>query len=123
MIIRMLLVASALGILVLILRGSGSARQTALRRLAGTAFTLAWITAVLAPDAVTRLAKLVGVGRGADLVLYALVVVVLALAVGVHQRLVRMEERISALVREIAIRDAQKQTGQGEFRAPESHHA
>jgi hypothetical protein len=105
-IIRLLLVASALALLVLLFRGSGIVRQRAVRRLAALAFVAAWITAVLAPDVVTRLANAVGVGRGTDLVLYVLVVVVIAVAVGIQQRFARLEERISALVRELALRDA-----------------
>ena len=73
MIIKVLLIAAALGFAVLVLREKVPGQQEALRRAAGLLVVLAGIVAVLWPDLTTTAANAVGVGRGTDLVLYLLV--------------------------------------------------
>lgn len=106
MIIKTLLILSVLAVLVHVARGRATGRQLALRRLAGVAFSLAWIVAVIAPDLVTRLANLVGVGRGADLVLYVLAVAFLITTIGQRQHLLDVENNVARLTRELAILEA-----------------
>ena len=55
------------------------AKQLAVRRLLVIAFGLFAVLTVLFPGTLTRVAHLMGVGRGADLLLYATVLVLLGL--------------------------------------------
>lgn len=64
-------------------------------------------TAVLFPGLVTSVAKLVGVGRGADLVLYVVAVVVMYLVVNTHLRMRDLERSITELVRQQALDTAE----------------
>lgn len=108
MIIRLLLIASVLAMLVVMLRATGSARQMAIRRIALLCFAAAWVAAVLSPSALTSAANVAGVGRGTDLLLYVLVVAVLLMAVGLNQRIGRLEERLLRLTRELALQSAER---------------
>ena len=106
MIIKVLLVLSIVAVAIVVMRGEGSARRTALGRLASLAFVACGVLAVLAPDLVTKLANAVGVGRGTDLVLYALVVAFLFSTVAVRRRFRHQDDRIAQLTRELALRSA-----------------
>ncbi len=72
------------------------------------ALSMAWVATVIEPDILTTMAHWVGVGRGTDLLLYALVVVVLMLGIGIHKRFVRLEDRVVQLTRELAIAEAHR---------------
>ena len=61
--------------------------------------------AVVKPEWTTRVAAVVGIGRGADLMLYLLIIVFLAACLYVYHRIVRFEASISTLVRHIALQD------------------
>jgi len=78
---------------------SQSSRTRAVWTLLGLVFTVFAIVAIIFPDATNWVAHLVGIGRGADLLLYGLVVVVLAIVV--QQGLYRQSEqrRFAKLVR------------------------
>lgn len=108
MIIRLFLIGAVLICAFLAMRGTGSSHQLAVRRMTLLAFTGAWIVAVLFPDLLTRIAVIVGVGRGTDLLLYGLVVSVLLMAIGVYQRFARLEARLEDLIRELAILGASR---------------
>jgi hypothetical protein len=58
---------------------------------------------IVFPGLVTAVANAVGVGRGADLVLYVMVVVSVFVWVGVYRRLHDMEARFVELSRNIAL--------------------
>jgi len=107
MIIKILLIGAVLLISVYVLRGPLSGRHLVLRRLAGLCFAGAWIIAVLAPDALTRAANLVGVGRGTDLVLYVLAVAFVFNAIAQAQHVRRLSERLDALTRALALHTAE----------------
>jgi hypothetical protein len=69
---------------------------------------------IVVPDLSTKVAELAGVGRGADLVIYlGFVGVAFALAV-LYLRLRATEERLTEVVRSIAILNAQDTTQEGE---------
>lgn len=107
MIIKILLIGSVLLIAVWVLRGPLSGRHLALRRIAGLCFAGAWIIAVLAPDAVTRAANLVGVGRGTDLVLYVLAVAFVFNTMAQAQHFRNLDERVTTLTRVLALHSAE----------------
>ena len=64
-----------------------------------TVFWLAVAVAFVTPESLTKLANLLGIGRGADLVLYVAVVVVFYLMFRIFVRLEKMEKEITKVVR------------------------
>jgi len=70
-----------------------------------------WVLAIVAvwvPDFLTHLANLVGIGRGADLVLYVSVVIVFYFIFRIILRLEKIERNITKLTRQKAISEAVK---------------
>jgi len=67
---------------------------------------------VLRPQLSNDVARLVGVGRGADLALYIWIVVSLLLLANIHFRLRSQKAMITHLTREIAIHEAEKRNAQ-----------
>lgn len=105
MLIKVFLIASVVAATLFLIRGGTSGRHLAIRRLTALAFVSCWVLAVIAPDLVTRVANLMGVGRGTDLVLYVLVVAFLFATVAQRQHLGELDNRIAQLTRELALRD------------------
>ena len=101
--IKAVLIVGLVGFSVIELRGKGTAGHLALRRLIALLILLLGVTAIVFPNLVTKLANLVGVGRGTDLVLYALVLAFLFSTVGLYQRMKRLEDRYVDLARSVAI--------------------
>ena len=103
MIIQIVLMAgltAALAFAVLQRRVSSAiAFTSALASVAGMYF-------VLLPDQANRLAHYVGVGRGADLILYVWLIISLILSVHLHIKLLKQQKAITDLARELAIRSA-----------------
>lgn len=67
-----------------------------------------WSTAILTvfyPDFTTYLAKLLGIGRGADVVLYSAVVILFYLVFRLHVLLENIRHDITKLVRQIALQE------------------
>ena len=58
---------------------------------------------VWAPNETTRLAALLGVGRGADLIMYLWVVITLALIVLLYLKIVRLSHKVTQLTRANAL--------------------
>ncbi|HWM00654.1 MAG TPA: DUF2304 domain-containing protein [Nocardioidaceae bacterium] len=109
MIIQVFLIGSVVAVLLYLMRSTNTARHLAVRRLAGIGFASCWAVAVIAPDVVTEVANVMGVGRGTDLVLYVLVVTFLFATVAQHQHRRDVEERLAQLTRELALRSAVSQ--------------
>ena len=106
MMIKVILIAATIVFAGFILRNSGNSRLLAVRRLVGLAFVLAAVAAVLFPDALTWVANLVGVHRGTDLLLYGSIVVFLFTMASAYQRIHHLEDQITRLARESALRAA-----------------
>jgi hypothetical protein len=62
---------------------------------------------VIAPDLSTALAHAVGIGRGVDVVLYPLVIWLVRESFVARRRRLEDEERLTKLVRELALRTTQ----------------
>ena len=81
-------------------------------RLATRLFILAQLGAgvvlVLFPELANRVAALVGVGRGADLMLYLLLLAVYAGALLILAKFRRLEREITDLTRKIALYEADR---------------
>lgn len=107
MLIQILLVLAVVALLFLFVRSSGAVYVQASKRIALVLFALANIYAVMRPDDLTTVARLLGVGRGTDLVLYALVVAFMAGMFSFYQRFRIVDRRYTELARTVAIREAE----------------
>lgn len=105
-IIQLLLVA---GIVIIVgwLFLTRGAKQLAVRRLLVLAFAVFAVLTVLFPQVLSRVANLVGVGRGADLLLYATVLVLLGFLALQEARTKAAEKRTTYLARRLAIDEAE----------------
>ncbi len=106
MIIKLLLILSALGALGWLIRSQNSAHRLLATRLAGVVVAGSWIVAVLNPELLTHLGNVMGVGRGTDLLLYVLVVVFTFTTVGSYQRARQLDEQVTQLSRALALMGA-----------------
>lgn len=100
MIIRILLLAGLVGIGWFVFL-----RRNKLPFHIMTVFALlaAGVVAVLAPETTDDLAKLVGVGRGADLVTYLAIIVVMFVLLHYYSKFVELQRKLTELAREMAI--------------------
>ncbi len=101
-----LLVLPLLGIAVLATVVAIARRRVAFR--IGVGWVFVWLAAAAAiadPDILVRIAHLLGIGRGADLVLYLSILFTLVAFFLVYLRFRRLDEQITILVRQLAIRD------------------
>lgn len=103
MIIRIVLLVAILVVSAFLVRSTSNAKNVALRRLLLLGFVLIAFVTVIFPDLTTQAANWVGVGRGADLLLYLLVIAFLGYAVASFRRMNHFENRITDLSRELAI--------------------
>lgn len=70
-----------------------------------------WIFALIAifyPEETTRLARLMGIGRGVDIVIYASIAILFYLVFRLHVYLETIHSEISALIREISLKELKK---------------
>jgi len=107
MLIKILLILAVLVLLVFFLRHHGTSRSGATVKLGFALFVVLGVLAVILPDQVSRLAQLVGVGRGTDLVLYMLVVAFGFATINTYLRFKELELRYARLARAIALRGAE----------------
>ena len=90
----------------MMLRTPGGARHQAGRRLATLAFVAFAIFTIAFPSVMTAIAHRVGVGRGTDLLLYAMVIAFLAQILSSFRRNSARERQITHLARRIALDNA-----------------
>jgi hypothetical protein len=106
-IIKILLVVALTGAAVMLVRGRPTALNLLVRRSLTLAVIVGGILAVLFPGALTAIATAVGVGRGADLVLYVLSVTFLFVSISLYLRLGQLHDRQVELARRYAIMEAE----------------
>ncbi|GAA6527297.1 DUF2304 domain-containing protein [Intrasporangium sp. DVR] len=105
-VIQILLIAATLALAWRLLAGTGQ-RTQAVRRLGLLVLAGLAIYSIIDPSKTwTGLAKFLGVGRGADLILYGLVVAFLGFVVTTFKRFRDMEIRYTRLARRIALDEA-----------------
>src|SRR5690554_153740 len=92
------------------LRGGG-ARHQALQRIFLVLFIVAAGSSVFAPQVWTFAARLLGVGRGADLLLYITVLAFLGFVATTYRRFRRIERDMTELARQVALQGAQAPKG------------
>ncbi|HEX8972936.1 DUF2304 domain-containing protein [Oryzihumus sp.] len=105
LLIQVLLIAVVIVVAARLLRGQG-ARTQAIRRLGLLVFAAFAVWSILVPGVWTRIAHVVGVGRGTDLVLYALVVAFLSFTLTTYLRFRDFEARYTKLARRLALDEA-----------------
>ena len=102
--IQILLIAGTLAISWRLLMSYGQ-RAQALRRLGLIVLAAFAVWSILDPSVWTRIALKVGIGRGADLILYGLVVAFFGFVVTTFRRFRDMEGRYTRLARQLALRE------------------
>ena len=106
MLIQVILVAAVVVVTVLRTRSTANARHQAIRRLLLVAFVIGAVLAILFPEWLTFVANLLDVGRGTDLLLYALVIAFVSFIATSHRRTNQLERKITVLTRELGLAEA-----------------
>lgn len=106
MIIRAILIISTIWIAWYFLSSRGTSRSNAFKKVLLVGFVVAAIIAILVPEGLTTLAQLLGVGRGTDLLVYALVQVVAFQLFNTYAKDKQNQKQIVELARKIAILEA-----------------
>ena len=106
MLSQWILVAAFVSVGFYLLKARRSSNQQAIRRLFIVIALIAGLLAVLFPEYTNTLAGLVGVGRGADLLLYAFVVLGLFYAVYQYRRQLWQEKVNTDLARALTLTQA-----------------
>lgn len=81
-------------------------RQGAVRVWEAIAWSTVWVAAAIVvarPEATSEVAQFLGVGRGADLILYAAMITLLVLVFQLHIAHHRLERQLTELVRKQAL--------------------
>ncbi len=106
--IQVLLIASIVALLVYLLRSRTNAKARAWVKVGYVAFVLAGVYAVLRPNETTVVAHWVGVDRGTDLMLYALIMAFCFTTLSTYMRFKDLELRYARLTRALALQAAQE---------------
>ncbi|HET8958066.1 MAG TPA: DUF2304 domain-containing protein [Microcella sp.] len=106
LIIKVLLISVFILFAIVLIVPMRGARQTAVRRLILVAAFIAAIVAIAFPQLLNDVAVLLGVGRGADLVLYVLVVVFIGNAMAQAAQNRQLQREITEIARTVAIEQA-----------------
>lgn len=94
---------------VAVLITSAAMSRRRLTKRAGVAWLALWIAAAVSiadPDLLARMARFLGIGRGADLVLYISILTTFGAFFLVYLRFRRLDEQLTEIIRHLAIRDA-----------------
>jgi hypothetical protein len=100
MIIQLLLMA---GLLVALFYAFLQRRKARFVSVLIASVSLVGIYFVLQPEQASRVAHFVGVGRGADLIVYLWIVLTLIVCLNLQLKILRLQENLTALARRIAI--------------------
>lgn len=103
MLIKIILFTVILIVAGILIRGTQNTKNVALRRVLLVLFVILATVSIFFPELTTKVARLVGVGRGTDLLLYLLIIAFLSYAVVSYRRMVILENRLVELSRELAI--------------------
>ncbi len=110
LLIQVLLIAGVVLVVARLFRSRG-ARAQAIRRLGLVLFASFAVVSILFPAFWSRIASWVGVGRGTDMVLYALVVAFLSFTVTTYLRFRDLETRYTKLARRLALDEVSRPSG------------
>lgn len=105
--IQVLLIFSVIALLVYLLRSRKSAQSRAWVKVGYVLFVFAAGYAVLRPNDTTVVARWLGVARGADLMLYGLIIAFVFTTLSAYMRFKDLELRYARLARAVALEGAQ----------------
>lgn len=103
---QIIVILVALGIIVAVLGGRQTHAARAWKKIALCLLALSMGVAVLLPELTNSVANFMGVGRGADLLLYGLTIAFIGYAVNNYLHRQRDEQILHKLARKIALNDA-----------------
>lgn len=103
MIVFQILAVITIGLAAFFMLRGGGARHQAIRRILMLLFIVAAASSVFFPQIWTLAAQLVGVGRGADLLLYFLVLTFLGFVATTYRRFRNIENSVTELSRQLAL--------------------
>src|SRR3954453_20886611 len=101
--IQVLLIVAVGVVALFLLRAAAGAGHQAIRRVLAFGFAVLAMLSILAPTWVTKVAHVVGVGRGTDLLLYGLIVTFLGYTATSSRRFRQIERRLPELTGQIAL--------------------
>jgi small membrane protein len=104
--IQVLLITAVVALLVYLLRSRSNAKAKAWVKVGYVLFVIAAIYAILRPDDTTVLANLLGVRRGADLIIYALIIAFTFTTMSTYLRFKELELKYARLARAVALEGA-----------------
>lgn len=119
MLIQFILVAAIAVVTIMLTRSTADARHQAIRRLLLVAFVIVAAFAVIFPDMLTAVANAIGVGRGTDLLLYALVIAFVSYIATSHRRANQLSRKITLLTRELSLAEARLDQPDSDTSGPE----
>jgi len=105
--IQGLLITSIIALLVYLLRSRRNAQSRAWVKVGYVLFVIAAVYAVLRPNDTTVVAHWLGVDRGTDLMLYALIIAFSFTTLSTYLRFKDLELRYARLARAVALEGAQ----------------
>ena len=105
--IQVLLITSIIALLVYLLRSRRNAQSRAWVKVGYLVFVMAAVYAVLRPNDTTVVAHWLGVDRGTDLMLYALIIAFSFTTLSTYLRFKDLELRYARLARAVALEGAQ----------------
>lgn len=108
--IQLLLITAIVVLGAVVMRRTGADSHLAIRRIFMMLFVLVAILSVLFPQWLTWVARLIGVGRGTDLLLYGFVLMFLVFVYTQYRRNVTLQRQLTLLARKIALVEAQVET-------------
>ena len=106
MLIKYVLIGGVALVLVSFLRNRNAMRFQAGKKLLLAAFVVACTVSIARPDVLTRVAGWLGVGRGADLLLYVLIIAFSFVAINTYLKFKDYDERLALVARRLAISEA-----------------
>jgi len=106
--IQGLLITSIIALLVYLLRSRRNAQSRAWVKVGYVLFVIAAVYAVLRPNDTTVVAHWLGVDRGTDLMLYALIIAFSFTTLSTYLRFKDLELRYARLARAVALEGAQR---------------
>lgn len=102
-VVQLVLVIAVVLVSLALMRGGSNARHLAIRRIMLVLFSCVAVLSIFVPELLTWVARMLGIGRGTDLVLYGLIVSFLVFMATTYQRFRQMESMMTKLSRRIAL--------------------
>lgn len=106
MIIQVIVIIVAVVIMLFVLGGRQTHASRAWKKIAFCLLAIAMVVAVLFPNITNQVAHIVGVGRGADLLLYALALAFIGYVLNTYLHQQRDKDTVFRLARKVALLDA-----------------